>query len=187
MKKNNKGFLMVETVVVSTFVMFVLIILYIQFSSLLINYKKSYTYNTVSNIYNLSAIKDYLIENQGEDGSSLNAQLSETTPYIVIYSNGNCNKDIALSNIDFCNEVAKAGDFETIIYTNSDVTKLKDIIKNTDDAIFTQGFKNFITKINNIDNKNRLIAKFVDNHSETDDKTHYTYATITYGVNNNEK
>ncbi len=173
MKKNNKGFLMVETVVVSTFVMFVLIVLYIQFNALLVNYNKSYTYNTSNNIYNLSAIRDYLIENQGEGDTALNHYLSSSkTPYIIIYSAETCNQSISLSNVSFCAELAHAGKFKTILYTNSDVSELKKYINENDNKVIKQKFKNFIAKINNIEYKNRLIAEYEDN----------TFGTITYGV-----
>ena len=177
MKKNNKGFLMVETVVVSTFVMFVLIVLYAQFSTLLVNYNKSYTYNTSNNIYNLSAIRDYLIENQGEGNTTLNSYLnSSKIPYIIIYSDGKCNQNISLSNVSFCTELAQAGKFKTILYTNSDVTDLKEYINSNHNNVIKQKFKNFIVKINNTEYKKRLIAEYED----------ATFGTITYGVNTKE-
>ena len=173
MKKNNKGFLMVETVVVSSFVMFVLIVLYAQFSALLVNYNKSYTYNTSNNIYNLSAIRDYLIENQGEGQTALNSYLSGSKiPYIIIYSNGKCNSNISLSNASFCAELARAGKFKTILYTNSDVSELKEYINASDNEVIKQKFKSFIAKINNVEYKNRLIAEYEDS----------TFGTITYGI-----
>ena len=46
MKKDNRGFLLAESLVVSTFVLTVLILLYIQFSNLITNYKNIKQYGT---------------------------------------------------------------------------------------------------------------------------------------------
>ena len=55
-KKNNKAFLLAESLIVTTFVLTVLIYLYAQFKNLMTEYKNSYRYNNVQDIYNLGAV-----------------------------------------------------------------------------------------------------------------------------------
>ena len=60
MKKNsNKGFVLAETLIVTTFVAGILFFMFVQFTSLSKNYNDSYKYNTVEDLYALRNIRDY--------------------------------------------------------------------------------------------------------------------------------
>ena len=63
-RMNNKGFLLAESLIVSTFVLTVLIFLFVQFKNLMVNHKQSYTYNSVENIYDLGSMADYFKNNE---------------------------------------------------------------------------------------------------------------------------
>jgi len=173
MKKiNNKGFLLVETLIVATFCLTVLVILFLQFKNLVITYNNSYKYNTVEDIYNLNTLKRYLTQNS----FSLSASSS---PYYVLItdtdslnnrtickSNYNILENGVSKNNNYCDELITAGGFKTVIYTSSNLTNLKSNMPN-----FSEGFKNFINQLNNDNSKaNRLIAEF----------NNETYASITY-------
>lgn len=59
MKKNNKGFTMLETLIASTLIVSTLVFLYVQFNSLLTNYNESFTLNTVQGIHNAKQLAKY--------------------------------------------------------------------------------------------------------------------------------
>ena len=152
MKKNNKGFLLVETLVVSTFCLTVLIVLFLQFRTLIIHYNDSFKYNTVEGIYNLGVMKDYLEKN------NISIDVSASPYFVNLKSSDKCN--------DFCKKIIEAQEAKTIIYTKSNI---ENTIKN--ESSFSEGLKKFISQLkNNPSNNKRLIAEFNDG----------TYASITY-------
>ena len=176
MKKiDNKGFLLVETLVVSTFVLGVLIILFLQFKTLLINYNHTYDYNTVEGIYNLNAVKTYLNENQNNANSLNSILISSEKPYLIVYDDG-CNSSLKLDNLIYCNNMMKDAGFKKVIYTKSEVSVLKRYIKNEgkEDMDLNESLRDFIKRLDDKKSKNRLIAEYKNK----------TFASITYGVNN---
>ena len=171
-KMNNKGFLLVETIVVATFVLTVLVVIFLQFKNLIVTYNNSYNYNTVEGIYNLNAIKTYILEYQSAD-NTLNKQLSSSsTPFLVIY-NGSCSADLGLISIaedGYCNNLMRASDFKTVIF--ADLRSLKAYIKqNSSGAVISEDMKNLIRRLSTDDNQSRLIAEFNDG----------TFASIVFG------
>lgn len=160
MKKiNNKGFLLVETLVVSTFCLTVLVILFLQFKNLVISYNNSYKYNTVEGIYSLKAVKDYLKDN--------NKTLTNTT-IITTTSSGNtvCTGNVKDSFVpSYCDSIIADGNFKTIIYLkDTSLSSLKS------SCSYNEGLCNFIRQLNTKNRTHRLIAEFNDE----------TYASITY-------
>lgn len=163
---NSRGFLLAESLVVSTFVLTVLILIYIQFNNLVINYKNSYNYNSVESIYSLGSIGDYL-ENNITSGITIPA-----SQYVTIYgpdTSGNlsCNSNIGLTNTAFCESLVKQAGIKYLIYTSSDVSGIQNYINNNSydkDKNLNQSFRNFITKVSTqkIQNKGRLFAEFTD-------------------------
>ena len=165
MKKDNRGFLLAESLVVSTFVLTVLILLYIQFSNLTTNYKNSYNYNNVESLYDLSSVANYLQANN----YNLSTQLTSSKPYVIVYKNGSCNMDAGIID-SFCDNLINKMDAKTIIYTYSDISVIKKYISTKEDNNINQKLRDFIMKVetNVVQNKGRLFAEF-DNG---------TYATI---------
>lgn len=165
MKKDNRGFLLAESLVVSTFVLTVLILLYIQFSNLITNYKNSYNYNNVESIYDLASVANYLQINN----YNLSNQLTDSKPYVVVYEEGTCNTNLGLSDA-FCTELINKMDAKKIIYSYSDISVIKDYVSNHNDSEINQNMREFITRVetNTVLNKGRLFAEFENG----------TYATI---------
>lgn len=160
-KMNNKGFLLAESLVVSTFVLTVLIFLFVQFKSLFNSYEDSYDYNTVEGIYNLNTMKKYIINNKKE---ALQGKLN-SKGYLVVVEGDSCNK-VLFDDLEYCDTLASEMGLKTLIYTKSFGT-----ITLNNENFATQTFKNFISRIETKDNKERLIGQFNDG----------TYATIVYG------
>ena len=49
-KKNNKGFMLVETLIVATFLVTTLLFIYVQFNNITRTYDTSFRYNTVNGL-----------------------------------------------------------------------------------------------------------------------------------------
>ena len=165
MKKNNRGFLLAESLVVSTFVLTVLILLYIQFNNLTTNYKNSYNYNNVESIYDLSSVSNYLLTNN----YNLSDQLTESKPYVIVYKDGSCNMDAGIVD-SFCDNLISQMDAKTVIYTSSDISIIQKYVSEKDDSNINQKLREFISRVetNTVQNKGRLFAEFNND----------TYATI---------
>ena len=165
MKKNNRGFLLAESLVVSTFVLTILILLYIQFNNLTTNYKNSYNYNNVESIYDLSSVSNYLLTNN----YNLSDQLTESKPYVIVYKDGSCNMDAGIID-SFCDNLISQMDAKTVIYTSSDISAIQKYVSENDDSNINQSLREFISRVetNTVQNKGRLFAEFNND----------TYATI---------
>ena len=60
MKKNrNKGFMLIETLLVSTFVLGAMTYIIMQFSALKRSYDNSFKYNTVVGLYGIQSLDEY--------------------------------------------------------------------------------------------------------------------------------
>lgn len=178
---NNRGFLLAESLVVSTFVLTVLIFLFVQFQNLMTSFKNSYNYNNVESIYDLGAMESYLLNAQDEN-NTLKNQLNGKM-YLIIYEeeneNGMCNDNLSLKaeNRSFCEKIADATRLKKLIYTDSDIDIIKDYLNKNEDSNIDESMKDFINKIKTvkIDGKGRLIGEFNDG----------TFATI--AIDNTKK
>ena len=160
MKKNEKGFMLAETLLVTAFVAGVLIYLYIQFTSLSGNYSDAYNYNTVEDLYALADVVEF-ISKDPKALTNIRNNISENK-YIDISNctlfteQAMCMKLLELENIN-----------EIIITTN---TIPKDSIKD-----YSAGFIKFVSRINASNNEPyRVVASFKNN----------TYATLRFGDTN---
>ena len=153
-KKSNKGFLLAESLIVTTFVLTVLIYLFAQFKNLMIEYKNNYRYNTVENIYNLGSLGKY-IDNHDEVNLSRG----------IIYIN---EQNLEQSDNIFISMASEMG-IEYIIFDDSDIEKVKNNINGYNQDIVKQDMIDFIEKVKTIkiENKGRLIAKFTNGNFAT--------------------
>lgn len=157
MKKNNKGFMLLETLVVSTFILGTLIFLYIQFSSVKRTYDVSFRYNTVPGLYNAKTLSSYLSE---YGYSSIDSKLSEST-------NGYVNITDCIYSGTLCNKIVRSIDAKTVLYVGNNISVLKNNLStsNYDTNIFNEEFKKYILQLNTteVNGKNRLIIEYNDN------------------------
>ena len=157
MKKNNRGFMLAETLLVTTFVAGVLIYLYIQFNNLDKNYSDSFKYNTVEGLYDLSDIIDFIYEDQNAIGF-IRDNIGDAK-YIDI---SNCS---LFTDKETCIRLFKLENINEILITPNLVPK--SVIKD-----YSPGLTRFIGKINAASNEPyRVIASFNNN----------TYATLRFG------
>lgn len=157
MKKKNKGFMLAETLLVTTFVAGILIYLYIQFVNLNSNYNDSYDYNTVEDLYALQDIVDYIYSDE-DAYNYIQANMGEKKYFDIT----NCS---IFTDYDECTKLFGLENISEIIVTTNSVPK-NDMID------YSLSFKNFIKKINSSGTEPyRLIASFKNK----------TYATIRFG------
>ena len=134
MKKiNNKGFMMLETLVVSVFIVTILTYLYIQFVNLKSNYSISFRYDTVENLYKTEEIDKFINENIGY-------QKMFDIGDNEIYVNNKCNLSYFSSVNDYCEELMDKLDLKTAILITPD-TVTSDIKK------YGDGIVNYTKKI----------------------------------------
>lgn len=159
MKKNqNKGFMLIETLLVSTFVLGVLTYLFVQFSALKRSYADDFKYDTVPGLYAIKNINQYFIK-QGAY-NTLKTNIGE-----LGYLDFSC----AMISGTACSDLLNNVDVEKVYFVKD--TLFKNNI-NTDVLMFSNDDElyRFSKKINFSDNENsyHLITKYKDN----------TYATM---------
>ena len=151
--KNNRGFMLAETLIVTTFVAGVLIFLFIQFSKLSSSYNEYYNYNTVEGLYGLEDIKDY-IKSDALIYNKISTEITDLN-YIDITS---CEH---VTNIDYCKKIFELENIDRIIVTSNNFN-LESI------SIANEGLLNFMKKISREGEENyRLIAHFTNNSYAT--------------------
>ncbi len=155
-RMNNRGFLLAESLVVSTFVLTILIFLFVQFRNVVTNYKTTYSYNNVESIYNLGSFSNYISTN------NIKIDTSSDKPYTIIYKDNTCQLNVNYST--FCDDMLEAMNAKLVIYTSSDISNIKNYVNNNQDDNIPQSMRDFINKISavKVENKGRLLAEFND-------------------------
>ena len=153
MKKNESGFMLVETLIVSTLATTILVVLYLQFNNLVKNFNRELKYNSVSNLYALREMKKIVLnDNSGLFYSNLKDILNQNIndnkqSFLEINKDCSANTDVAYSLLN-CTLVEKITSFyeiNKIIFFTSTTN-----LNNTDfNIINSQNFENFINYIEN--------------------------------------
>lgn len=162
MKKiNNKGFLLLETLVVTTFVVAVLTYLYIQYINLKKNYNKSFTYNTVPGLLHAKEVDDFLNENLVYMYATSDL-VSSQDKYIELASDNTCNLSYFSSNSSYCNSLINKMDIKTILLLPTNLTTPLNTLKNN--SICSLEFYNYIKsiKVKNDNTKYILVFEYKD-------------------------
>lgn len=156
-KSNNKGFMLIETLVVTVFVAGVLIFLYMQFSNLSKSYDESYIYNITEGLYALEDLRSYMKQNP----STMN-YLEENIGNLKFIDLTDCS---LFNDKTYCYNLMKLENIDKVFFSTNLLPK--NIINNYD-----EGFTNFIDKIiEEGEEPYRLVASFNNN----------TYATLRLG------
>ena len=159
MKKNNRlGFMLIETLLVSTFVLGVLTYLFMQFSSLKRSYDDNFKYDTVPGLYGVRNINQYIIKQGGY--LALRGSINNTYGYVefscAMISGTTCSK--LITNL----EAEKIYFVKDTIFKTHITTDL--VIFEKDDELY-----HFCKKINfgDADTDYHLIVKYNDNTYST--------------------
>lgn len=136
MKKNcQKGFMLVETLVVTTFIAGVFIFLFIQFSNLNKSYKTSFKYDTVEGSYALRDILDYL-KGETRFTTNINSYMS-SNEYIDITE---CSSEFFI-NTNYCKKLFELENISKVIVFNND-------FKPKEENKLTENIKEYFNKVN---------------------------------------
>ena len=165
MIKNNKGFVITEVLILSTVIMGVLVFMYAQFKSINRGYQYSFRYDTPQGLYLANNIINYI--NDGNYDKLVELLNTKTEGYVDITE---CNIDNS-NLITYCNTLFQKSDIEKIIFTEENLTKLKQNMSGLDND-----FKSYINQIKVTNEKNdyRIIIKYKDK----------TFATMRFNKGN---
>lgn len=169
-KLNTKGFALVETLIVSVFVMGIFTLLYTNFYPLIGEYEKREGYDNIDSVYKTDLIKRFLSNNQGVLQVNVNPKKLNCTEAGSF--TGECR-----------NLMTSLGDPEVYI-TNYKITELK---KNIDSTSLDSGLKEYIKylpnyEINKYGYNYRIIAKYKKDIKEGTENTESVYEYATLGV-----
>ena len=154
MKKSNKGFTLIETLIVSTFVVVTLTYLFIQINYTLTNYDITFRYDSITGIYNTNLITEYLKQN----GYQNLINLISTNGYVDITISSNVNGDSTYYNL-----IIDKTNIKTILFTSEDMIQIKENIK---DSSYSEELKRYIEKKDTnslLTNRYIVIIEFNDN------------------------
>lgn len=149
----KKGFALLETLIVITFLCVSLLLLYGTFSNMISNSKKNILYDDASNIYKTYYLKEYLTLND------LNSKLSMKKIIEL-----DCND----FNFDSCTKIFNIWNIEKIYITAYD---LKEYPKEE----YSSTFNNYL---NVLSNKENYLYRFI---VEFNNENTYSYASIGFG------
>jgi len=149
----KKGFALLETLIVITFLCVSLLMLYSTFTNMVNNTKKNILYDDASNIYKAYYLKEYLTINDLDN----------------VFDNSDI-KEITCEDFNFisCQNLLKEMNINKLYVTKYD-------LKNYNKDNYPSYFNNYIDTLSNKDNlKYRLILEFVNNDI-------YSYSSIAIG------
>ena len=154
----NKGFTLLETLVVSSFVITTLLIIFTQFYNLKNNYEDSFKYNTINGIYSTKNIEKFIKNNKKINVLTKEVEIKQL--YILFFSDGMCNEKY-VSNISYCNELINKLNVKNIYLTNEDLTEFKISLK--DNNILSESLYQFIKKMSiKYNDQYRIIVEYND-------------------------
>jgi len=155
-KLNNQGFLLVETLIVSVFVMTTLLFIFIQFQKLDSSYKRTLKYNTTDGLYAVYNIRQYILTNGYTDLISDFIVLDD--PYLNISS---C-PSTSLTNVEYCAALVTSLQIKSLILIDENPSEFIATLPNV--SIISEEMKDFIKYINYDNNvgEYRLVAEFTD-------------------------
>ena len=175
--KKNAGFVLFETLIVSTIVLGTLIFLFIQLSAMKRAYGASFKYNTIPGLYGANTFSHYLSQT-GYDN-------------ILFILNNSEYGYVDLTDCTYVDELCLKIEDEinskTILFTQNDITNLKNNINNLN---YSTEMKKFVQTLSNttVTEKYRLIVEYKNNTfasiSVGEDLTKKTKYTLTNLITN---
>lgn len=123
-KKCQRGFVLAEAFIVSTFVLGILVFMFLQIKTIINGYDKSFTYNTIPGIYHAMEIKKFV---QANDYQTLIEQINENG--FVVLDNTNTTYTNIFNTANIKNLVISSGDLSILKSNNSLSPKFQNYIK----------------------------------------------------------
>lgn len=180
MKKNVKGFMLIETLIVSTLVTTILVFLYVQFNNIVKTFNTELHYNNVSNLYTATKIKNYILKYADDDGVLIDNLVSalknniiaaNSKYYVYFYNVDDDNVNNSVDVPSFLKVILEQYEIKNIIFkakkinmTSSDLNSFKENPKLVNYIKYSQ--KSNTSNEENIDYLSdfTLIIEFADNN-----------------------
>ncbi len=169
---NNNGFMLLETLIVSTVILGTLVFLYVQFVNVKSSYEVSFTYNTIPGIYMSKELGEFIAGTVQNNGRSTLVKLQTD-----LSSNDNTNGYISINpdtvfaypdDTSLYKEMIQQMNIKSVLVVDDsdDLSKIKSFLStgsNVEQDIFEPQFKKYILSLAT-DNtgKCRLIVAFND-------------------------
>ena len=153
-KNNQKGFMLVEAFIVSTFVLGVLVFMFIQLRTVVNGYDRSFSYNTVPGIYIANEIGKFVVNFDYENTK----QTVDNAGYVIKNIDSYSEFDYAVS--DTWNAMLQDANVKTVIIATEDAT----ILKEAKNGQISSKLEDYIDYLNvgNLTNRYRIIVEFND-------------------------
>ena len=180
MKKDENGFMLVETLIVSTLVSTILVVLYVQFNNIVNNFDKNFNYNNIGNLYAANNVKKFILQdNNGEFYLNLKQFLNENLEndqsfYLKIFTTcDNSNIDHKAYNVNLCekfNSLTNFYNIKQILFVMNSVDLKDSDYKDLESPNFVNFIKNINKSTKNSNNQNddyRIFIEFENNQFAT--------------------
>lgn len=159
--ENKKGFILVETLIVSVTILTTLVYIFTQFQKIESNYALSFKYNTTDNLYKVANFRTYLLDGLNDPTSNYDRILTEFlagTNYALDLTS--CPATLILLNQQYCTSLIQKLDIKKVIFAKEDLTDLVSELKNI--YFVSEEMKDFIKYIDHDSEaaKYRLIVEF---------------------------
>ena len=182
-KNNNKGFMLVEVIIVTVVIATIMTSLYVAFSRVYKVYDMKSKYSNIDGIYALNIIKNYYIEN-----ITINKMINDSSTYIDLKNDIESSKkycstlNIGDENINYCNKINSVianYKINNLYIVNKD--KLTDL-KNISDI--SQTLKDYINYLDNTLDKsdNSIKAYFIGEFTISSNDKIYNYAYLPINI-----
>lgn len=151
MKKNRKGFTLIETLLVSTFVIGTLVYLFVQFSNIKKTYDINFVRDTIPSLYYVQNINSYL---ESTDISNIIATLN-TKDYVEIESCG-----FTINSASYCRQLMNMANVKKAIVVTTDLKGFQERLQQSNQP-FSETMYQYILSLSPPKIEiNRLIVEF---------------------------
>lgn len=140
-KNNNKGFMLIEVVIVTVVVVTIMTSLYIVFNRVYNAYDKKSTYTDVNSIYALKMIKDYMIDIESNNTFMLDNLVNSNTTFTSV----ECSTENTSFN-SYCDSIYEEYNVNEMYIVKNNEASLNSLKNN----VTNQTFKEYIEYLVNI-------------------------------------
>ena len=167
MSLNKKGFMLIETLIVTTFVVVVLVFMFVQIQNISNNYEKSFSYNSVKSLYKASDLREYLYTRNRQE---MEDEIDSTTKGYIDLSSCNYSFYTLIgeneqANTTYCESLYESLGVKKVLLSIEDLSVGKSkVYENMEIDDISQKFADYINyvKYNGDNNKLRLLIEFND-------------------------
>ena len=153
MKKNNHGFTLIETLLVSTFVVGTLVYLFVQFSNIKRTYDIGFQRDSIPELYYVQNLAIYL---ERTNTTAIDEEFN-TKEYVEIES---C--PFVTPNL-YCKQLMQLSKVKKAIIVKDDLTSLKTYLNTLQENPFSETMYQYIQDLSTPKiNKKRLIVEFTN-------------------------